>query len=215
MAGDDPRLTAARRIYERTGSRKDTYSALRNMRYGHDESQAAVDQVAPAQPKPKQPAPRGATAAPAPAGSTAKGSPTATSSTPPPSAAGGPLGTPSLSVPDMPRPTLSLPKRPDAGDVAGFGFGLVLYVLALNYLRYGPAGVKGWLSAKFLNQPASKSDLGTDALEQPTPPEVDPTPVPDWLNPHRYKATPAPAPSQTPDQNNDGGDGSNGTVPWM
>lgn len=32
-------------------------------------------------------------------------------------------------------------------------FGLFLYVLALNYVRHGPEGVKGWLAAKFLNKP--------------------------------------------------------------
>jgi hypothetical protein len=49
--------------------------------------------------------------------------------------------------------TLTPPKKITANDGAGFLGGLLLYVLALNYLRYGKDGVKGWLGAKFVNRP--------------------------------------------------------------
>lgn len=63
----------------------------------------------------------------------------------------GPSAGPSL--PSMPRPTLKLPSRPSGGDLGGFLLGLGAYCLFLNYLRYGPVGVKGWLLAKFINSP--------------------------------------------------------------
>jgi hypothetical protein len=54
---------------------------------------------------------------------------------------------------DLPSPTLTPPRRLGGGDVAGFLFGLFLFALGMNYLEYGPAGVKGWFRAKFLNDP--------------------------------------------------------------
>jgi hypothetical protein len=30
---------------------------------------------------------------------------------------------------------------------------MIVYALVLNYLRGGPARVKGWISAKFINKP--------------------------------------------------------------
>lgn len=50
-------------------------------------------------------------------------------------------------------PTLRPPRRPSIADGSGFALGLLLYALGMNYLRHGRAGVKGWLRAKFLNQP--------------------------------------------------------------
>lgn len=49
----------------------------------------------------------------------------------------------------------SSPARPPArmADAGGFLTGLALYTVVVIYLRYGPAGWKGWLSAKFLNKP--------------------------------------------------------------
>jgi hypothetical protein len=44
-----------------------------------------------------------------------------------------------------------LPTR--VGDAGGFLTGLALYTVAVIYIRYGPEGWKGWLKAKFLNQP--------------------------------------------------------------
>lgn len=42
---------------------------------------------------------------------------------------------------------------PSLTDGSGFLLGLFAYALALAYLHYGPAGVTGWLDAKFLNNP--------------------------------------------------------------
>ncbi|MBM7510041.1 hypothetical protein JOE61_003855 [Nocardioides salarius] len=56
--------------------------------------------------------------------------------------------------------TLTPPRRLTANDGAGFLGGLFLYVLALNYLRYGKEGVTGWLGAKFVNRPWTPPDDG-------------------------------------------------------
>lgn len=50
-------------------------------------------------------------------------------------------------------PTLHAPRRLSVADGSGFALGLVLYALGVNYLRHGPAGVRGWMAAKFLNRP--------------------------------------------------------------
>lgn len=42
---------------------------------------------------------------------------------------------------------------PSLTDGSGFLLGLFAYALAVAYLHYGPAGVTGWLDAKFLNNP--------------------------------------------------------------
>ena len=49
------------------------------------------------------------------------------------------------------KPTLSAPGR--ARDAGGLLAGLFLYTGVSVYIRYGAAGWKGWLSAKFLNKP--------------------------------------------------------------
>lgn len=67
----------------------------------------------------------------------------------------GGIPTPSIPTPDLSKVSLTPPRRPSAGDLGGFFAGLVLYALALNYIRFGPAGVKGWLGAKFVNRPAT------------------------------------------------------------
>lgn len=59
---------------------------------------------------------------------------------------------PSPSLPSV-APTLRPPRHLSASEGTGFAAGLVLYTLALNYLRHGWPGVTGWLSAKFLNRP--------------------------------------------------------------
>lgn len=59
---------------------------------------------------------------------------------------------------DAGRLSLLPPRRLTARDGSGFLFGLLLYVLGLNYVRHGPDGVKGWLSAKFLNKPWTPPD---------------------------------------------------------
>jgi hypothetical protein len=46
------------------------------------------------------------------------------------------------------------PGGPQVADTgAGVILGAVLWALVLNWLRYGAAGARGWLSAKFLNKP--------------------------------------------------------------
>lgn len=49
------------------------------------------------------------------------------------------------------RPRASLPSR--GRDAGGFLAGLLLYTAVITYVRYGPSGWTGWLSAKFLNKP--------------------------------------------------------------
>jgi len=50
--------------------------------------------------------------------------------------------------------TLKPPRSLNAKDASGFAFGLVLYAMALSGIKHGvPAGITGWLSAKFLNKP--------------------------------------------------------------
>lgn len=48
--------------------------------------------------------------------------------------------------------TLTPPRKLSGRDAGGFVVGLFLYVLATQYVRHGPEGVKGWLGAKFLNK---------------------------------------------------------------
>lgn len=50
-------------------------------------------------------------------------------------------------------PTLTPPRRLSVHDGSGFLFGMLAYALVLNGIRYGTPGVRGWLSAKFLNKP--------------------------------------------------------------
>jgi hypothetical protein len=46
--------------------------------------------------------------------------------------------------------------------------GLALYIIAITYIRYGPIGWKGWLAAKFINQPMTASELaGTKSTASP------------------------------------------------
>jgi hypothetical protein len=56
-------------------------------------------------------------------------------------------------------PTLKPPRSLSSKDVSGFALGLVLHALVVSYIRYGKAGPKGWLSAKFLNKPLQGDDL--------------------------------------------------------
>ncbi|MFC8717776.1 hypothetical protein [Kitasatospora sp. NPDC057198] len=63
------------------------------------------------------------------------------------------------------RPTLTPPTR--ARDTGSLLTGKLLYVGLITYIRYGTAGWKGWLSAKFLNKPiqgtaSSPSDPDSD-----------------------------------------------------
>lgn len=44
-------------------------------------------------------------------------------------------------------------RQQTAHEVGGLLFGLIVYSLVINGIRYGTPGVKGWLSAKFVNRP--------------------------------------------------------------
>lgn len=57
-------------------------------------------------------------------------------------------GTPTL--PSLPKPSRAVRSAVSAGG--GAILGTLTYVLALAYLRDGPAGVRAWLRAKFLNR---------------------------------------------------------------
>lgn len=60
----------------------------------------------------------------------------------------------------IPKPTLRPPRSAVGGkDWAGFALGLVLHALVVSYIRYGKAGPKGWMKAKFLNSPIQGDDL--------------------------------------------------------
>jgi hypothetical protein len=50
-------------------------------------------------------------------------------------------------------PPSRTPRQAKAHTVAGGLLGLVFYAMFINGIRTGPAGVTGWLKAKFLNQP--------------------------------------------------------------
>ncbi len=56
------------------------------------------------------------------------------------------------------------------GDVAGFLLSLIGYALVLNYLEGGPAQVRGWLAAKFLNQPYQPAVTPPSAAASPSSP---------------------------------------------
>jgi hypothetical protein len=62
------------------------------------------------------------------------------------------------------RPTSPARVPTRAADAGGFLSGLALYAVVMIYIRYGPAGWKGWLSAKFLNKPLT----GANGASGPT-----------------------------------------------
>jgi hypothetical protein len=62
----------------------------------------------------------------------------------------------------VPTPTLKPPRSVKGKDVGGFALGLVLHALVVSYIRYGKDGPKGWLKAKFLNDPIGEDDLGRE-----------------------------------------------------
>jgi hypothetical protein len=75
----------------------------------------------------------------------------------------------------LPKPTLKPPRRPTSKDMGGFAFGLLIHALVVSYIRYGAAGPKGWLSAKFLNKPIQGDDLEKQNRKDQNN-GVDPTP---------------------------------------
>lgn len=57
------------------------------------------------------------------------------------------------------KPTSPAKPPTRVADAGGFLSGLALYAVVVIYIRYGAEGWKGWLKAKFLNQPmTSKTD---------------------------------------------------------
>jgi len=128
---------------------------LRGMGFSKAEAEAAAGVSQPSTPQPRKrtaPAKRSASSSPKPQGGrSAGGSPEGETSTPPgPPAVPAP---PSIPAPDLSQVTLTPPKSFSGGDLGGFLAGLVLYTLGLNFLRYGVDGPKGWIRAKFLNEP--------------------------------------------------------------
>lgn len=75
---------------------------------------------------------------------------------------------------------------------AGVLLGIVLYALLLNFVRYGPDGVRGWLAAKFINQPYAP------ALKDTPPPPKALTPTPAPTTKATASTLPYPVPNQVP-----------------
>jgi hypothetical protein len=73
-------------------------------------------------------------------------------------ALGGAVGT----VKALPSPTLKPPRSLTSKDLSGFALGLVLHALIVSYIRYGKAGPKSWMSAKFLNRPLQGDELESE-----------------------------------------------------
>jgi hypothetical protein len=53
-------------------------------------------------------------------------------------------------------------------DAGGFLTGLALYTVVIIYVRYGPEGWKGWLKAKFLNQPMDVAEMSSTKAKPST-----------------------------------------------
>jgi hypothetical protein len=68
-------------------------------------------------------------------------------------------------VPNVSVPSPSL----DVDDGGGFLFGCLLYTLVLNYLRFGPDGVKSWLKAKLINKPTMARGANAQPAAAATP----------------------------------------------
>lgn len=133
----------ARRLRGKGLSDAEVVEGLKGLGYSTHAAKTAVAGLNPT------PAP-----APAPGGGRAPGrTPETPAPTPPtPGSPGGNF--PGFSAPTLPSLTLTPPRKLNAGDWGGFAAGMLGLVLLLNYLRYGPEGVTGWFSAKFLNKPA-------------------------------------------------------------
>ncbi len=96
---------------------------------------------------------------------------------------GGALNNPRTTVPSS-KPAAAPRGAPSAGgtavtraggDVAGFLLSLIGYALVLNYLEGGPAQVRGWLAAKFLNQPYQPATSAPSAAAPPSSPAAPST----------------------------------------
>ena len=145
--------------------------SLTGLGYSKTQAGQAVAAIGPtaaaASPAAKKAQPKGARRT-SPARKTGAPAPTAEVAPPPAAGSSGAGGGTGLSMPkiDLPSPTLTPPRRLGGGDLGGFFAGLLLYTLALNYLRYGSEGVSGWLRAKFLNQPAAIAAVPTGRIRR-------------------------------------------------
>lgn len=83
-------------------------------------------------------------------------------------------------------------------DGAGFLLGLIGYALVLAYLRNGPAGVKGWMRAKFLNEPTAASKAKPRASTAPPGPTIIPAGTPWSPQPTAVLISAPRLPSYTP-----------------
>lgn len=218
MAADrTDREALARRLLTQTGDRAQALDALRSLGFSKTDATAALEAVSPSRPA----------AAPAPAagvveGQPAPASPAAGTSAKPARASGSQRAAGGRraagTLPRSPRrssrswwsgrPTLRPPRRLSVHDVGWFGVGLLGFALVLNYVRYGPGGLTGWLSAKFVNQPyqpASEPGYGrhghTNRIGR-----GDFTGTPPARHPNRLHTTkPTPAPATRPPADPPGG----------
>lgn len=49
-----------------------------------------------------------------------------------------------------------MPQGEKSQTVATFTLGVLIWALTVNFLRGGPNQAKGWLKAKFINEPMTK-----------------------------------------------------------
>lgn len=61
------------------------------------------------------------------------------------------------------KPTSPTKLPTKASDAGGFLAGVAVYMVVVIYIRYGPAGWSGWLSAKFLNKPLNTGNASTSS----------------------------------------------------
>lgn len=61
------------------------------------------------------------------------------------------------------------------GTLAGTALGFVAVAIAINLLRYGPAGLKDWLKAKFLNETTIPGSVSASPATPPGQPTVQVT----------------------------------------
>lgn len=138
--------TLARKLRGKGLDDKQVTEGLQGMGFSKTEATQAIRGLSPAAPPAKKPpAGRGRERKP---GDTQA----APDASPPPAAPATSSGT-SFSPPSLNNITLTPPKKLGAGDLGGFLAGLLVYTVALNYIRSGPDGVTSWIKAKFLNQP--------------------------------------------------------------
>lgn len=163
MADPDDVATLAAKLRGKGLSDDQVREGLRGMGFSSGDAQQAVTSLNPApaagptgptSPRASKPASKRTPAA----ARSRRGGGSASPSPKPSPPAGATFAPPSIPTPDLSSITLTPPRKPSAGDLGGFAAGLLLYALALSFLRYGPAGPKAWLMAKFLNRPMTTEE---------------------------------------------------------